>query len=295
MVSLAPHILRGVKFRCISRKEFRMDPGMFKKPFFDFSAPVDSSTVPEKNNRPSKVPRKSFKKGAYIQARKIVAATADIKGDVPVGWRYRKCADGGNPVLFIEMAEERRLSLRCPCAGNMRNKQKAAFVKEYEMGAKPFDLFLYAAIDTASNGRFPLRSFAAHDALASGSSSPFLQGSSRHDWDDSICQTVSLSVRRCVAMSKGPCGNRRSKGPLKETLPVFSSGYWRVSPGVQEWASAEEPLSPSFDRIGAIDKQSSWMPPANARLKREIAFPVSRVGSPDGGAVLAVEVFLVVS
>jgi len=193
------------------------------------------------------------------------------------------------------MAKERRLSFRGPGTGNIGNKQKAAFIQEYEVGAKYFGVFLYAATGNASNERFLPRFFGARGALASGSSNPFLLKFSRHGWDDSGRQNVFLFVRRCALKSRGLFDNQRPMAPLKESLPVFSSGCQRVSPGVPEWTSAEGPLTPFFDRTDTIGKRNSWMLSTNGRLKTKTLWFASRGGSPDGGAIGAREVFLVVS
>lgn len=295
MIGLVPYIFRRIKFRRIRRKKLCMNPGMLKKPFFNFCTPVNSSAIPKKNHMPSEVFSEPLEKGAYVQSRKRPDTTSDIKGDVLLKRRYRKCADGRNSVLFIEMPEKRRLSFRRPCAADIGDKQESAFIQKYEVGTKPFGVFLYAASDNVSNERFLFRFFGARGVPASDNSIPYFLRFSRYDWDGIVCRNFSLFAPRCALVSKGLSGNRRLKALLKEALLISSFGYRKVSQDALELALAEEPPNLFFDTTDTIGRLSSWMLQANAQSKRGILFPASRAESPGDDATGVAEVFLVVS
>ena len=135
-----------------------------------------------------------FEKSVDIQAREIPGPKLKVEGQTPSFRRYGQRIDGRNTILFVKMVKKGRLSLRGPSASNVRNEQEARFIQEDQMGPTSVGVFLYGAIDTASNERSLLRFSVKLAALASGSSIPSLRAVSTHGWDDIERRTVGRSL-----------------------------------------------------------------------------------------------------
>ena len=164
-----------------------------------------------------------------IQSCKIPSSKLKVQGQTFPFWRYGQSIDGRNTILFVKMVEKRSLPFRGPGPRNVRNKQKARFVKEDQMGPTSVGVFLYEANGTVSNERSRPRLFVKHVAPASDSSTPSLRGVSTRGWDDSERRTVGESLwppgLESINRSETPPPEGRLKGPGQDASFELRSAW----------------------------------------------------------------------
>lgn len=199
---------------------------MVVDPLLDFPAPMDGSSIPQQDHRSPKMPEQVFEEGLHIQSREIAGATLKIEGQPSSFGRDRQGADCRDPVLFVEIVNERRLSFWGPGAGHVGDEQEARLIEEDQMGATSFGVFLYAASGTASSAQSPLRPVGEPGGLASGNSIPLLEASATHDGGDSARETVSGPTGQCASRSTVLFDSRAPMVPKAEGSPTCASGAW---------------------------------------------------------------------
>lgn len=230
---------------------------MVKNKLFDLFPPVYRASVPQQDHRPPKMLEQERKKGPDIEAVNIPGAIPDIQGNSLSFWGYRKGADGGYPILFVEMVKEGRLTLWPPCASDRGDEQEAAFIKKGQMGPTFFRVFLYGASDTASSGRLPFRPAAERDALVSDSSIPGFPGASRHGMDDTECRIVGRSLRPHGVMSTSPSDNLQPEGLSKAPSRACPSAPWSAWADGLEWVGVATLPTPFLDMTDTIGTPNS--------------------------------------
>lgn len=158
-----------------------MNPRMIQEKLLDFFTPVDGVSIPQQEYVFSEMFKQLFKERTDIKTVKIPRPKPDIKAQVFPFRGYRQSTDGGNPVLFVEMIEDRGFSFRSPGATDGWNEQEARLINKDQMGPMFFGFFLYGATDKPSNARSLFRSFAKPGARVSGNSIPCPEVTARHD------------------------------------------------------------------------------------------------------------------
>jgi len=252
-----------------------MNSPMLRQELLHLFATVNSPSVPEQKDRSAQVLEQVFEKGAHIQSVKIPFSKLRVEHQAFSLWRHCKSTDGGDPVLFVQMIENRGLSFGSPGPGHVRDQQEPRFIKKDQMGPKSFRFFLNTAMGTVSNVQSPPRCAARRDVLASDSSSSSPPITSTHGWDDRWSQSICGLPRQSASVSKGPCGTRQPKGQQAAPAPTVSSLRRRVWEGAQEslWDAGPSTLTP--DTPAAIGRQNSWTLPLDARHPTNWPFPVS--------------------
>jgi hypothetical protein len=250
-----------------------MNSPMPRQKLLHLFATVNSSTIPEQKDRSAQVLEQVFEKGAHIQSVKIPTSKLHIESQTfPLG-RHCKSTDGRDPVLFVEMIEDRGLSSGSPGPGDVRNEQEARFIKKDQMGPKSFRFFLNTAIGTVSNVQSLPRYAARPDVPASDSSSSSPPIASRHGWDDRWYQIACGLSRLSASGSKGPCGTRQPKdqpAALALTGPFVLRKVWE---GAQESPWNAGPWTLTHDKPVAIGRQNSWTLPLDAPHPTKWCFP----------------------
>jgi len=252
-----------------------MNSWMSKEKLLDFIAPVNGSPIPQQHHRSPEMLEQLFKEGADIQTRKITRPKSEIESQMLPLRGHRQSTDGRNPVLFVNVIEDRGLSFWSPGAAYVGNKQEAGLIEEDQMGPKSFGVFLYGATDTVSNGRPLSRSFVKPDAPVFGNSIPSPEAGARHDWDDTESQSVSGRSGRSASTSKGLSGIPRP-GDLLEATPLTSpSRLAEVWEDAQESPSNEGPWSPLSGMPDTSERQSFLMRPPNVLQPKGSPCPLS--------------------
>jgi hypothetical protein len=180
-----------------------MNPPMVNKKLFDFFTSVDGAPIPQQDHGALEMLEQLFEKRANIQTVKIPLPKPEVERQASPLRRHRQRIDGGNPVLFVEVIEDRGLPSRSPCTTDIGNEQEARFIDEDQMGPKSFGFFLYGATGKPSNEQSLSRSFVKPGALVSGNSIPSPEATATHDWDDTGCQSTCGWLGRSVSGSKG--------------------------------------------------------------------------------------------
>jgi len=158
--------------------------------------------------------KQMFEEGVDIQPRKIPSSKLKIQGQPFPFRRYGQSIDGRNTILFVKVVKKGGLPFRGPGPRNVRNEQKARFIKEDQMGPTSVGVFLYGANGTDSNERSLPRLFVKLVAPASDSSTPSLRGVSTRGWDDIERRTVCGSLWRPGLRSINRSDTRQPEGRL---------------------------------------------------------------------------------
>ncbi len=256
-VGLVPDIFGRVEFRRIGREKFRMESWMGFEPLLDFPTAMDRSPIPQQDHGPPKMPDQVLKEGPNVQACEIVGAQLKIEGQPSSSGRHGQSTDRRDPVLLVEIVNERRFPFGGPGAGHVGDEQEARFIEEDQMGPKSFGVFLYAASGTASNAQSLLRPVAGPDAPVSDSSIRGLPGVSRRGRDGRPRRNAFGSSGRRVLRSTDPSDTRPPGSPSGATWPVASAATWRAWAGGPEWVAAAVPVDPSCGRSDTIGTPNS--------------------------------------
>ena len=158
--------------------------------------------------------KQMFEESVDIQARKISSSKLKIQGQMSPFRRYGQSIDGRNTILFVKVVKKGGLPFRGPGPRNVRNEQKARFIKEDQMGPTSVGVFLYGANGTDSHERSLPRLFVKLVAPASDSSTPSLRGVSTRGWDDIERRTVCGSLWRPGLRSINRSDTRQPEGRL---------------------------------------------------------------------------------
>ena len=252
-----------------------MNSPMLSQKLLHLFATVNSSTVPEQKERSAQVLEQVFEEGAHIQSVKIPASKLRVQRETfPLG-RHGKSTDGRDPVLLVEMIENRGLSSGSPGPGDVRNEQEPRFIKKDQMGPKSLRFFLKTAMGTVSNVQSLPRYAARRDVPASDSSSSSPPITSTHGWDDRWSQSVCGLPRRSASVSKGQYGTRQPKDQQAAPAPTGPSVRGKVWEAAQESVWNAGPLTLSPDKLVAIGRQNSSTLPLDAPHPTNCSFPVS--------------------
>jgi hypothetical protein len=166
--------------------------------------------------------KQMFEESVDIQSRKIPSAKLKVQGQTFPFWGYGQSIDGRNTILFVKVVQKGGLPFRGPGPRNVRNEQKARFIKEDQMGPTSVGVFLYGANGTASNERSLPRLFVKLVAPASDSSTPSLRGVSTRGWDDSERRIVGGSLwppaLRSISRSDTRQPEDRLRGPGQDAF-----------------------------------------------------------------------------
>jgi len=124
---------------------------MLKEKLLDFFTSMDGPSIPQQDHGVLEMFEQFFKERTDIQTVKIPRPKPKIKSQAFPFRGHRQSTDGGNPVLFVEVIEDRGLSLGSPSATDVWNEQEARLIDEDQTGPKSFGFFLYGATDKPSN------------------------------------------------------------------------------------------------------------------------------------------------
>ena len=191
--------------------------------------------------------------------------------------------------LFIEVPGIRRLALRGPGPLKVRDEEEATLVEERQMRPKLLSVFLYAASDTASNGRWPARPAVTRGVPVSGSSTPGSASASRHAPGGTSRDTAFRSLGQSVPGSTSRWRSRRPARPSTAAGLLAASGKRTAVPDDPARVVAANRPSPSADSFAATERLNLPMPlplrrsPASCILASSVGWRAGDV-SPTGWA-----------
>jgi len=225
-----------------------------------------------------------FQKSSHIQTIQIPFPELDKKSQSSPFRRHGQRTNRRNLVLSVAMIQSGRLSPGSPRARDRRNEQKAAFIEKKQVGTKSFGVFLYAANDTASNGRFPLPFSPKPGVPVSGNSIPSPRAIARHGWGGIGPQSSSELFALPAARSTGRSDIRKlmARPATAGVVSLFARAATSADAREPSWISV--PWSPSLDRLETNGRPSSWMPRATGRWPKGLFSPFSIIGWRVGAA-----------
>ena len=257
-LKIAPHMFIRVKLWCIAREPECLKAGMLTDKLFGRLTSMRHPGIPEQQDRSAKMPEKMPKKPGNLRRLNVFTAVKSrIEGQAPAPWRNTDGGDGGNLSPTCCATQLWCLPPGRPSANQVWDKEETALVKKYQMGAKSFGLFLYAAIDSVSTWLWPFRPAPARVLPVSGNSSPTRSESSRY-WAGCTAPHIwSRSPGECGPASRHPCRNRPLTGFAAGYVPAASFGPATEGPGVLWPVSVLNRLSRVFCSPAASVRLSS--------------------------------------
>ena len=233
-LKLRPYKFSRVKFGCVAGEEMRVNPAMLFKTLLNEGGPMNLTFIPQKNNRTLKMTQNIVQEPFNLWRFNIFTRMESyIQGG---SLSFRRDADSGYRRYLRPIP--RHGDMGCltawrPGTPDIRDHEKAAFVKKYEMGSSPIRVFLYAAICSVSSAGWPFRRALWLAFRASGSSSRELLESARDDWDDTLYRTFSLSPRQYAFVSIGRYCIQAKEALSAKFVSMFSFGRASAFAGVQ--------------------------------------------------------------
>ena len=230
------------------------------------------------------MPEKMPQEREDVQPIEVAGSQADIKRH-PLSLRgYRKSVDGRNPVLLVEITQQRRLSPECPSPFDVRDEQEPTFIEEYQVSPQHLGFFLYAAISAVSTWQSLLRFAARLFFPASGNLVPGWLGVSKHGTGDTSLQSSCGSAERHAATSKGLLNTPRAAG-LRSNAPEVAPFETRKACAVGQGHPGS--VTPSNRFSGSFSTTETRKPPMSSRWRRHLpsVCRLSRAGGRADGVV----------
>jgi hypothetical protein len=252
-----------------------MNPTVLKKKLFHFFSPMDGGSIPQQDHRLPEMFKQFFKKRTNIQTREIVCPKPQVKGQPLSLRRYRQSTDRRNPVLFVEVIEDRGFPFWGPGTPNVWNEQESRLINEDQMGSKSFGVFLYAAIGKPSNAQSLCRLFVKPGAPVSDSSNPSPEVNATYDWGDNGYESVCERFVRSASKSKDRSDILPPEDPLTAVPLTSLSRFVTAWEDVPEWPLNEGLPIRLLDTLDTIGKRSFLMLPPIARLPKDLSWPLS--------------------
>ena len=221
-----PHLLIGVKFRCVWGKPFD-DNSLFKSLCQSPSrTAVNHPAIPDQNNAFGKMLQQGNDKRLGFFGGDVMIEQLEIKSHLSAYRRSGNSRDHREPVPAIPTVLNRSLATRCPCASNNRLKHKTAFVNENDGFTAFSGFFLSAASRSFAMQQWPLRRVREPVVRASGNSIPSVPTHARRQRHRMMRQSVFGLPQLPVAMSKGRWHSHAFRGFAVEAFPDAATG-WR--------------------------------------------------------------------
>jgi len=129
-LEIVPHLLDGIEFGSILGEEFGVESRVIQQQLADDRSFVNLALVPEKNDRTAQVLEEVPKERRHVHGFEVVLLKTGIETDVLAHRTDGEHGQGGDAVMLVVVADDRRDALRAPGAPACRNEQEAAFIKE---------------------------------------------------------------------------------------------------------------------------------------------------------------------
>ena len=249
---LGPDKFIRVKLWGISREGMGMDPAMAAQEAPNGRGSMNRTFVPQHHQRTPKVTQQVPKEMHYlIRSDVFMGMEAKVERHPLSLGRDPQGRDGRDFGPAARRGQDRGVALRCPSAGEGRDKQKSALIQEDQAGSKPFGLFLYGARRSVSNTEWRLRLVPGPFSRASDSSSPRPPSASKGWRWSSGCQSAGGLPRRFALASTDRWDSQRPKGRKPGWVSAFSFAAGSARKGVQGDAGAVILPVPVCGRLGA--------------------------------------------
>jgi len=216
---VVPDLLGRIELRGILGKELRLKARVVQQDSRDRRTLVNFALVPQEDDRPWHVVQKLSQERGHVHGLEVVLLESGVQANAPADRADRKDRQGRDAVVLIAVGNLGGLTFRAPRPSARRNEQKAAFIKERQMGPKFAGVFLYAATCIASSVRSLPRPAARAGVLAPGRTNATPATPATHGWDDTGRRTPGGPPGRCVSASTVRWDSRRP-WPLSAAVPA---------------------------------------------------------------------------
>src|SRR5262245_14131647 len=135
MISLGPHVLGRIEFRCVRREGVGLESRMSREECTDFSPAMNWTAIPEQVDRSAQMTQEVTEKGLDVDPGEVMRTTPEVERHPPMLRRDCHPAADGQPIVAVPVPDTRRLPLRRPSPPNIGYEQEPALIDEHEMGA----------------------------------------------------------------------------------------------------------------------------------------------------------------
>lgn len=252
LFELSPDKLIGIELWRIAWKEMGMQTPVSVQEPLDRACPVGAASIPQKDDAAPEVSKKIAEEMGHLLG-SYVLVWVKLKGErQPLSFgREAKGRDGRNLGPIACHWQDRGIASGRPGLGKSRNQKEPTFVKEHQMGSKPFGLFLYGATRGVSNSEWRLPSFPGLASGVSGNSNPEKSLASSNWRSSSVSQSAGRLPARCALASTDPWDSQLPEALAPESAIASSFACRSSGLDVQEWAWAAVHRVPFCGRPGA--------------------------------------------
>ncbi len=153
-LEFVPDLLGRIEFRRVTRKGFDLQTGMIVQDLCDERSPVNPTSIPEQNDNSAKMTQKSSEEPGHMGRLEVLLLEANVETHVLSLNRYSEGAEHWDAVMSVEVSENGCCTAESPRPTPGRYEQKAALIKEGNVGAKSSgSFFLLPATGVSSNAR----------------------------------------------------------------------------------------------------------------------------------------------
>lgn len=254
---LCPDKFIGIKFRGIAGETINMETMMPVQKISHRRRPMNRTTVPQKNHVSfNMLKQMAHKRDNFSFAYIPIAIEADIEPKTPSFRRYTNPRHGRDFSPTTCRWKNGGFASRRPAMDDGRDKKKAAFIHENQMGSKLFCLFLYAAKRFVSNTGCPVLVSLWPFWSVSDSSSPSHPSDTKGSRCSSEHRNACVSKRRFVSVSRLRLDNLLPVDLVPKHEEAFVSDACLTGMGGPASVSAAARPSRSFDRLDASARQN---------------------------------------
>jgi hypothetical protein len=133
---VVPELLDGIEFWGVSWELFDLQAGVGLLHCRDRRPPVNRALIPQQDDMTSQMVQERPQKVGHVHGGEVVRLKPDVQAPMLPVRRDSERRQRRDPIVFVGVADERRLPLRCPRAPARRDKEKAALIQEGQMGPK---------------------------------------------------------------------------------------------------------------------------------------------------------------
>ena len=142
-LEVIPDLLGRVEFRGVLGEELGLHAGIVEQHSPDRRPLVDLALVPQQDDGTGHVAKELTQERGHVQGLEVVLLKTRGQADTLTDRTDREHGQGRDAVMLVAVGNLGRLALRPPRPAARGNEQKAAFIKEGQMGPKFSRLFLW--------------------------------------------------------------------------------------------------------------------------------------------------------
>ena len=143
-LEVIPDTFVGIQFGGIGRKAYEVEAAGAKQQFLDWIAAMYLAIVPQDDYVAPDLMQKVPQEQRRLFAVDVILEQLAVQGAVEPPRTYGDARDGGDAVVTVTMAHDRRLTDGAPGLVDTGNQEEAGFVDEDDVGCQPRGVFFTA-------------------------------------------------------------------------------------------------------------------------------------------------------